>query len=369
MTERLSPFDPGGVPAPGETIEDLLEEKGWTQAELATRIGYTKKHVNELVAGRAAVTPETALRLESTLGGAAALWLRREAQYREALLRRDVEVDLTSQADWLAELPIAEMVRRRWIRKLPAVGAQVAECLRFFGVASVDAWRQAYERPLCAFRDSANARKQQGAVVAWLRQGEIEASRIVCKSYDSSRFRGALTELRALTREADPSVFLPHVISLCASTGVAVAFVPGLKGCPVYGATRWLTPDRALLQLSFRYKTDDQFWFTLFHEAGHLLLHGKRLLFVEGTDAVSQRHEDEANRFAADTLIPQTYVDQMRGLSATNAAVRAFADQIGIAPGVVVGRLQREGRLPWSTLNELKVRYALGEVVSVASSS
>jgi HTH-type transcriptional regulator / antitoxin HigA len=173
MTDQISRFDPEWVSPPGETIDDLLEEKGWTQAELALRIGYTKKHVNELVAGRAAITPETALRLESTLGSTAGFWLNREAQYREALLRRDAEERFAIQADWLAQLPLGEMLRRSWIRKLPSEGAQVAECLRFFGVASVDAWRHAYEQPLCAFRRSGRLSRQQGAVVAWLRQGEI----------------------------------------------------------------------------------------------------------------------------------------------------------------------------------------------------
>src|SRR4051794_14237776 len=103
MTEQVFRAATEWVSPPGETIDDLLEEKLWTQAALASRIGYTKKHLNELVAGTAAITNETAIRLESTLGGTAEFWLNREAQYRELLLRRDAEVELTSHVDSLAD--------------------------------------------------------------------------------------------------------------------------------------------------------------------------------------------------------------------------------------------------------------------------
>jgi len=158
MTEHVFRVAPEWVSPPGETIDDLLEEKGWSQAELATRIGFTKKHLNELMAGKAAITPETATRLESTLGGTAAFWLSREAQYREPLLRCHAEVNLTSHADSLAEISVADIVRWSLIRTPPAVSMQVVECFRLFGVALVEAARHAYEKRLCAFRDSGKRR-------------------------------------------------------------------------------------------------------------------------------------------------------------------------------------------------------------------
>jgi HTH-type transcriptional regulator / antitoxin HigA len=357
MSEHLTRFEPDWVSPPGDTIADLLAEKGWTQTDLALRTGYTKKHINELVVGKASITPEAALKLETALGGAAAFWLTRESQFREAFVRREAEERLAREAAWLDELPLTSMVKQGWVRKVPGAGRQVAECLRFFGVASVDAWREAYERPLCAFRVSPRPQMRVGSIAAWLRKGEIEASKIECVPFDAAALRRTLDQLRALTTEPAPGVFIPALVSKAAAAGVAVVFVPAPTGCPAFGVTKWLTPAKALLQLSLRYRTNDQLWFTLFHEAGHLVLHGKRLMFFEGADSVSEEHEDEANRFATNLLIPEHEVARMRQLPASHAAIEDFARKIGIAPGIVVGRLQKEGHLPWSHLNALKVRY------------
>ena len=111
--------------------------------------------------------------------------------------------------------------------------------------------------------------------------------------------------------------------------------------------------------LSLRHKTNDHFWFSFFHEAGQLLRHGKRLRFIEMEGALGNEHEEEANEFARDWLVPPHYNKSLAGMQKTEVAIRALADQLGIAPGIIVGRLQNEGLLRWnSVLNKsLKVRY------------
>jgi HTH-type transcriptional regulator/antitoxin HigA len=358
MTNVTVPFRPDWVSAPGETIADLLEEKGWSQTELAKRMGFTRKHINELVAGKTALSADAALKLEATIGGSAAFWLAREAQYREALVRRVAEEALSGERAWLKELPLKDMIQFGWVKRLETVGAQVAECLRFFGVATVSAWREKHQRPLVAFRAAQGVSRSLGAIAAWLRQGERQAESLRCEPYTEAGFRAALSDLRAVTRERKPEVFVPQLVSSCAKHGVAVVFVPAPKGCPVSGATRWLTSDRAILQLSLRYKSDDHLWFTLFHEAGHIVLHRKTtLLFLEGVDAISETHEREADAFARDLLIAPVHAERLPALPKSAAAVTGFAQAIGVAPGVVVGRMQKEGLLPWSHLNHLKVRF------------
>jgi addiction module HigA family antidote len=357
MTE-LTTFNPDWLSAPGETIADLLEEKGWSQTELATRTGFTRKHINELVAGKAALTPETALKLESSLGGSARFWLAREAQFREAAVRRAAVQSLDAEADWLRELPLAEMIKFKWVEKMAQKGAQVAACLAFFGVATVAAWREKYEKPLAAFRASKLVPRTFGAIAAWLRQGERQAAEIQCAKYDEERFRRNLRELRSLTCERDPMVFVPRLLKTCRETGVAVVFVPAPTGCPTSGATRWLSSDRAILQLSLRYKTNDHMWFTLFHEAGHIVLHGRKL-FLEGAGVIDERCEAEADAFAKDTLIEPAAAQLLKTLPKSHQGVEMFARQIGVAPGIVVGRMQKEGLLPWNHLNGLKERYRL----------
>lgn len=356
---RTTEYRPTTVSAPGETLLDLLDERGLTQAELARRLDRPIKTVNEIVKGKAAIVPETALQLEQALGVPAEFWLTREARYREWMARQEADEELREQVPWLRDLPLKEMLAFNWVASGTTRAETVRACLSFFGVASVDAWRATYERPLAAFRASSKVKKQPGAVAAWLRQGEREAAGINCQPFDADKFREVLAAIRALTCEPDPDRFVPGLRDLCKDCGVAVVFVPAPKGCPASGATRWLSAEKALIQLSLRYKTNDQLWFTFFHEAGHILLHGKSLVFVEDFGAVgaADEKEREANEFARDTLIPPELATRLPLLAPTMSAARGFAREVGIAPGIVVGRLQKEGLLPWSYLNEAKVRY------------
>jgi HTH-type transcriptional regulator / antitoxin HigA len=357
MIDESQLLEPSWLSPPGDTIADLLEEQGWTQAEFATRTGYTKKHINLLIKGAASITESTALILEKVLGSSARFWLTREAQYCEARASKDEIARLKAEVGWLKELPIRELVRLRWISKMHTRAEQVLACLKFFGVASVTAWRERYEKPLAAFRASSKYEKKLGSIAAWLCEGERRASRIPCLPFNKDSFQSELANLRSLSLESDPRVFCPRLIDTCAKHGIAVVFLPAPEGCPASGATRWISPEKAMLLLSLRHKSNDVLWFTFFHEVGHLLLHGKKLLFLEGTDGIKQEHEDEADRFASDILIQPTEACRLPDLGYQKDVVIAFAKHIGVAPGIVVGRMQKEQLLPWSHLNDLKVRY------------
>lgn len=359
MIKAISTFAPDWVSPPGDTILDLLEERGWKQTELATRTGYTTKHISLLINGKAPITDDTAIKLERVVGGTARFWLTREVQYREMLVRIAERTSLKDEAVWLNQLPIRDMISFGWIRSFADKGEQVAECLRFFGVASVKLWQRTYAEPSAAFRASAKYVKHAGAVAAWLRQGERQAATMQTGPFDPAAFKDALGTLRTLTRESELDIFVPELITTCANTGVAVVIEPAPKGCPVSGATLWLSPDKALLMLSLRHKTNDHFWFSFFHEAGHLLRHGKRLRFIEMEGALGDEHEEEANEFSKNWLIPAPASRSLATIGKSEAAVRAFADQLGIAPGIVLGRMQKEGLLPWKTrLNKtLKISY------------
>jgi len=351
-------YAPDMVSPPGETLLETLEELGMSQAELARRIGRPKKTVNEIVQGKAAITAETALQFERALGIPAKFWLTREAQYRESLARLDECDQLHHWRDWLLELPLAIMRKRGLLTATRDKSAQVLEALRFFGVASPDAWRAVWEQEAVAFRATTAARDRLGKVATWLRQGEIEAQAIDCAPYDADAFRAALTRIRALTT-ASPGVFLPEMTRLCAEAGVAVVVTQEIPSAGVYGATRWLSPTKALLQLSLHYKSDDQFWFSFFHEAGHILLHRKREVFLIGAEPESDE-ERQAHGFAADMLIPphEWHSFTSHSQDFTRATILDFAARLGIASGIVVGRLQHDGLLGYDQCQDLKGRYA-----------
>lgn len=356
MTEQATAFQPDWVSPPGESIADLLEEKGWSQAEFSQRCGYTTKHVSQLINGKATITEDTAIKLERVLGSSARFWMTREAQYRESVARTQEFDALKLQAEWLKQLPLIDMVKFGWVRKFSHKGQQVAECLKFFGVASVEAWEKRYVEPIAAFKASDKFEKDGAAVSAWLRQGERKAADIACAPFDKAAFRQVLNDLRALTNESEPDKFIPALVQACASVGVSMVLAPTPKGCPVSGATRWLSADKALLMLSLRHKTNDHLWFAFFHEAAHLLLHGKRMVFLE-VKGLDDEHEQEADRFARDWLIAPEKAKQLSFVEKTYAAVAAFADEIGVAPAIIVGRMQNEGYIPWNILNKFKVHY------------
>ena len=259
---------------------------------------------------------------------------------------------------WLDDLPIPYMRKMGWIKSHRDKAKTVSECLQFFGIGSVDAWRSWSDGlGQTAYRMSDSAGKAFGSIATWLRFGEILASELQCEDYSKDVFKNNLDSLRDLTLEPEPDTFVPRMKELCAEAGVAVVFAPTPGGCPASGATRWLTPNKALLMLSLRYKSNDHLWFTFFHESAHILLHRKKLMFLENTKNGGGKEEDEADKFAADLLIPSGYYDQLRTLANTKIEVSQFAQKIGIPPGIVVGRMQHEGFLSHKQLNDMKVRY------------
>lgn len=350
---------PEQVSPPGETLQEVLDDRQISQAELAERTGRPKKTINEIVKGKAAMTAETALQLERVLGIPASFWNNLERNYQEFVARQQEEELLGESTDWLKEVPVTTLERYGWIERRSRQVDKVREVLGFFGVASPSEWQQVFQVPQASFRHSASFKSESGALAAWLRKGELDAQGIRCAPFEKSRFQSALAAARALTVE-EPEQFVPQLVSLCAAAGVAVAFVRELPKCRVHGATRWISPSKALIQLSLRYKTNDHLWFTFFHEAGHILLHGKRLIFIEAGRASRAPEEEQANRFASDFLIPPPALERLRAPALqrrlSEAQVRSLAENVGIAPGIVVGRLQHEGWLPHTHLNGLKVR-------------
>jgi addiction module HigA family antidote len=365
MSDKLTnQFRPNYAVPPGATLLDTLEELGMSQVELAQRMGRPLKTINEIIKGKAAITAETALQLEKVLGIPASFWNSAERNYQETFARLESEERLRTQIEWLKEIPVSQMTKWAWIRKREEPAQQLDEVLNFFGVASSSAWqgfwREGFEKRLAVeFRKSPAFESKWVALAAWLRKGEIEAQQIQCDEFAADKFKRALQEIRTLT-VTPPEVFQSRLVNLSAQSGVAVTFVPPLPKTHVSGATLWLSTWKALLQLSVRGKSDDLLWFAFFHEAGHILLHGKKDVFIESGEIGEKEKEKEANEFAANFLIPRSefrrFVFNRR---ITKEKVRQFANELGIAPGIVVGRLQHEKIIPMSHLNDLKLRFEL----------
>ncbi|MBI1903068.1 MAG: helix-turn-helix domain-containing protein [Planctomycetia bacterium] len=356
-------YQPDYAVAPGVTLKEVLEERGLSQTELCVRTEISEKTISQIVNGVAPLTTETADKLELALGIPARFWNTRELHFREALARTEDEKRLAGEAGWLTTIPVRTLIERGFLLSTDNKGALVRQTLKFFGVSSVAAWRETWLDPCALYRGGLLQQRKPGHVAAWLRIGELVAAEVPCERFDAKLFRQALHQVRRLSVEP-ASHWRSRIRDYCASAGVAVVFVPEIAGASVSGVTKWATADKALLGLSLKYKTDDQLWFTFFHEAAHILLHGKRRVFIEDGSDPTTDEEKEADAFARDTLIPPTFSAQLRFLK-SKAAIRSFAHALGIAPGIVVGRLQRDGVLPHSHCNDLKRKLAWAKAKSV----
>lgn len=353
--EKRYTFEPDYAVPPGETLQETIEALGMTQRDLAKRTGMAPKTINQIIKGKAPITPDTAILLERVTGIPARFLNNLESNYREQLAKIADRQRLQADLEWLKTIPIRELINRGHVPETKDKVSLVYSVLQFFGVASSQQWHVLWMRADCAYRKSRKFEAKPGAVATWLRLGELEALKIRTAPYNPDVFVSVLREIRSLTAEP-PDVFIPRMTELAASAGVAVVFIPEIKKCPTSGVARWLSPDKALIQLSLRHKTDDHFWFSFFHEAGHILKDPKKEVYIQADEDEDGR-ESKANRFAADFLIPVEHKAIFEKLL-TEYAIRDFADTIGITPGIVVGRLQNEKVLPWATkLNRLKRHF------------
>ncbi len=316
MIETTRTFTPDWVSPPGDTIADLLEERDWTQAQLAERLGYTTKHISLLINGKAPINEETALKLERVLGSTAAFWLRYEAQYRAALARKEEENRLKEWRSWLDRLPVKELMNLGVIPKCHLIAKNkpdlVKKLLQFFGVASPEDWQKYYAGMEIAFCRTRQEQNDVGAITAWLRLGEREAEKLDCPKYSKSKFEKAVRSIRTLT-VLPPEEFEPQMQQLCREAGVVLVFVPSIKHSHVSGVARWLNPHKALIQLSLDSKTNNRFWFHFFHEAAHILLHDKENIFLDEWDVVESWEselEQQANQWAREFLLPSEYKEE-----------------------------------------------------------
>ena len=359
MVATTYSYQPDYAVPPGWVLEEHLESHGLSPAEFARRCGRSAKLISEIIAGKAPVEPRTALQFERVLGVDASIWLGIEARYRLHQAREAEAKETQRAASWAKTFPVGELVKRGEIEKPDSKSDAVSKLLVFFGVGSVQVWNGRYQQMNVAYRHSRSFESDRGALAVWLRLGELEAEQQECTDYNAARFRRALKEIRGLTRAPIPGA-LEKAQQLCNEAGVALAPVEPFRGTALSGAAWWLNRRKAVIGLSARHKTDDHLWFSLFHEAAHILLHSKKKIFIDGTQSSNEVEdiETQADQWSSDFLVPRPQWERFRVFdSYSESYIRQFAVEQGISPGIVVGRLQHEGRLSWATpLNKLKVR-------------
>ena len=260
------------------------------------------------------------------------------------------------------------MIKFGWIIADRTFASRYTSCLNFFSVSSIGEWDNNSDSISPAyFKTSETYQDELKSTAAWLRYGSICSERINCASWDVDRLRDSIPLLLALTQKKCFSSVVKEIREICASFGLVVLIARTPRSCHASGATFFNSDGKAVLLLSCRFRSDDHFWFTFFHEVGHLLLHEQQT-FIKRNDDSGDRYEEEANLFAQETLIPKPSESEFfqlirPGKEIHNARrVMKFAKKIGISPGIVVGQLQHQQVISHRRLNKLKQRFDQGDI-------
>lgn len=346
---------------PGDSLRSLMQRRGVTADQLALHVGGAEV-VRGLIDGSHLIDADMARSLVTAVGGTAAFWMKRQAGFDEALERAVTTAAANEAADWLQQVP-APTGRRRKEMTEAVIREELRSRLSFFNVPTMQSWQARYGRLRAdtRFRTSESFSSSDAAVLLWLRRGELEADLVSTQPWNPGNLRDRLPEIRKLSQIGHPARFLPKLRMLCAEAGVAVVVVKTPSGCHASGASRLVTADKAMMLLSFRHRADDQFWFTVFHEIGHLILHGAKT-FVDDDATPDDQCEREANDFASRCIVPDNRLEEFKSLRPDRDAVLRYSVSVGVAPGLTVGQMQHRRMIEHHRLNMLKRRWTWKDI-------
>jgi HTH-type transcriptional regulator/antitoxin HigA len=328
---------------PGELLKDELEARNWSQTEFAEIIGRPVRLINEIIAGKRAITPETAAQLGASLGTSAQLWMNLESQYQLSKLQ-PVDNSIERKARLHAKFPVRECIRRGWVAANDDIEALETDVLSFFGVRHVD------EYPSLAH--AAKKSSYENVLMpqwAWLFRAKRIAESIVVKKYKKDALTQALSKLKSLLIAPEETRHVPKLLN---DAGVRFVLIEALPSSKIDGACLWLSDTQPVILMSARLDRIDNFWFVLRHEIEHLLHeHGKdKLLMLDedlsetaGADVASEEEvaNQAASQFAVSDEELKNYMARVNPYFFAEDRVRGFSARLGVHPGIVVGRLQR----------------------------
>lgn len=333
---------------PGATIREQLENRGMSQKEFSLRMGMSEKHISRLINGKVELTPDVALRLESVLGLSAKFWNSRESTYREQLSRVQAELDMENDEEIASKFPYAKLASLEWVPSTRNAKEKVENLRMFFEVAKLGLLEN-LRIPGIAFRINGENDKSDYALAAWAQKARIEARREHVSDINIEKLRSNISKIRNLTT-LTPTDFCKQLREILSSCGIVVVFLPHLDGSFLHGAS-FADGNHVVLGLTVRGRDADKFWFSLFHELYHIM-EGH----INNIEATSDDQERAADLYARDILIsPSDYQSFTHAANYSKIEIVEFANRINIAPGILLGRLQKENLVPYNRYHELKV--------------
>lgn len=339
---------------PGATIREQLENRGMSQKEFALRMDMSEKHISHLINGKVELSKDVALRLESVLGLPASFWNNLEAIFREQLARVNSELDRERDEEIACSMPYSIIASFGWVPSTKDLGEKVDNLRNYFEVARLELL-EGLCVPGIAYRTTGSNATSDYALAAWAQKARLEARKILTMPINIRKLRDSILTIRSLTTK-EPAVFCDELSSLLAECGVGIVFLPHINGSFLHGAS-FVDGNHIVVGLTVRGKYADRFWFSLFHELYHII-EGH----INSPNGTSDEQEQCADSFAQDILIrPSDYREFIKCNDFACSAIVSFADKIGIDPGIVLGRLQKENLVPYSWFNYLKTKYMINE--------
>lgn len=340
---------------PGDSVLSAMSRRSVSPTALAEQLKGGMDQLRGIVAGTSAIDESAADALARAVGGSIRFWMDRQAKYESALAQAVQAVTNDDGDFWLKNVPLPDPKPRGKISE-QVRSAELQKRLAFYGVSTITSWRARYgsEQKAARFRTSTSFMPSEGATSLWLRRGELEASLTSTQPWSPTGLKARLAEIRALSKISKVARFLPRLKKLLAEAGVALVIVKAPTGCRASGASRLIAANKAMILVSFRHRSDDQFWFTIFHEIGHLLLHDAAPFVDEDGMSEEDPCEQEANEFAVDLIVPDHRVSELYRLGDDAEMIRRFAVSLGVAPGLILGQLERRRLVDYGQFRKLR---------------
>jgi len=337
---------------PGATIREQIENRGMKQKEFALRMDLSEKHISRLINGQVELTQDVSLRLESVLGVPASFWNNMEVIYREKLARIESEEDMNRDIEIIKAFPYSKIAALGWVDKTRKPEEKVNQLRQFFEVAKLNLLEN-LRIPGIAYRKTGENSFSDYSLAVWAQKARLEARKYNVEPINISKLEKVMPNIREMTTKS-PEIFCKELIELLGGCGIALIFLPHIGGSFLHGAT-FYDGNKIVMGLTVRGKYADKFWFSLFHELHHII--SGHIINAQET---TLEEEKEADCFAKDTLIsPYDYNDFLEKQCYSKDCIISFANKIGVSPGIVLGRLQKENYIPYDHYNEIKQKYEI----------
>lgn len=347
---------------PGETIADVLEERGITQAELAARTGVSPAYVSSIISGKKDISSSFAMALEYALDVPKSFWLNLQANYEAQLLELN-EANTVTEDEKAVLSELHEVVS--WLRKLHRIplgqdkNGTILSLRKEFRISDIS--NLGTLAAVGAFRVSKRAPVNPTVMGAWLKLCQVlgEENTEHVPPFDAKNTDQLIFDLKTVM--LDPGADLQSDLAdVLKRYGIKFSVVKNFKGAPVHGYISQNKDGEYQMALTIRGAFADIFWFSLFHEIGHIVNGdvSKTSGFIDAATIIDEAKEAAADKFAGDALLePASYGKFVETGDYSIVGIRRYADSQRVAPYVVIGRLQKEERIPYSHFNGYKVRY------------